>query len=57
MTLQSSAQPAGQARFVAALGAYAVRVWRDPGFQAVLRKEAWRFVVSVSAEARAAAQR
>lgn len=57
MSLHNSAQPAGQASFVATLGAYAVRIWRDPGFQAVLREEAWRFVVSVSAEARAAAQR
>lgn len=57
MILQNSAQPAGRVSFVATLGAYAVRVWRDSGFQAVLRKEAWRFVVSVSAEARAAAQR
>lgn len=57
MSLQNSAQPAGQTSFVATLGACAVRIWRDPGFQAVLRKEAWRFVVSACAEARAAAQR
>ncbi len=42
---------------VAAVGACALRVWRDPGFQAVLRKEAWQFVVNVSTEARAAARR
>lgn len=57
MALQNSARPAGQACFVTALGTRAVRVWRDPGFQAVLREEAWRFVVKVFAEARAAAQR
>lgn len=57
MTLQNSAQPAIRASLVAAVGAYALRVWRDPGFQAVLRKEAWQFVVNVSTEARAAARR
>lgn len=57
MTLQRSAQPATRTSLVAAVGECALRVWRDPGFQSVLRKEAWQFAVSVSAEARAAAQR
>ena len=56
MALQSSPQPARRANLVAAVGACALRVWRDPGFQTVLRKEAWQFVVNVSTEARAAAQ-
>lgn len=57
MTLQSSSQPAMRTNLVAAVGACGLRVWRDPGFQAVLRKEAWQFVVNVSTEARAAARR
>ena len=57
MTLQSSPQPARRANLVAALGSCALRVWRDPGFQTALRKEAWQFVVNVSTEARAAARR
>ncbi|GAD34410.1 hypothetical protein MTS1_01772 [Microbacterium sp. TS-1] len=57
MTLQSSPQPARHANLAATIGACALRVWRDPGFQTVLRKEAWQFVVNVSTEARAAARR
>lgn len=57
MTLQTSAQSTGAARLVADLVACFERVWRDPGFQAVLRKETRRYVVTVVAEARAAAKR
>ncbi|MCY7288242.1 MAG: hypothetical protein LH624_08350 [Cryobacterium sp.] len=57
MALINSAQPADGASLVTALGRHALQVWRDPSFQAVLKREAWQFVVNVSAEARAVLHR
>lgn len=39
---------------VALLASRALDVLKDAGFRRVLRQEGWRFLVSVSAEARAA---
>lgn len=39
---------------VATLATRALDVLKDAGFQRVLRQEGWRFLVSVSSEARAA---
>jgi hypothetical protein len=38
----------------AAIGSHVLRVLQDPGFQTVVKRDGWRFVVSVAAEARAA---
>ena len=54
MSLINPAQPDGNLNFMVALANHALRVLRDPGFQEVVKLEAWQFVVKVSAEARAA---
>lgn len=36
---------------------HAVHVWREPGFQAALRRDAKRFFKSIASEASAASQR
>lgn len=47
------AQPSRDS-LVATLATRALDVLKDAGFQRVLRQEGWRFLVSVSSEARAA---
>ncbi len=47
------AQPSRDS-LVATLATRALEVLKDAGFQRVLRQEGWRFLVSVSSEARAA---
>lgn len=36
---------------------HAINVWREPGFQAALRRDAKRFFKSIASEAGAASQR
>ena len=57
MTLSNTAQQDAGARLVAAIAQHLVRVWRDPGFQTVLKREAKQLFVNVASEARAASQR
>ena len=40
--------------FILAVSDHALCVLQDPGFQAAVKRDGWQFVVSVTAEARAA---
>jgi hypothetical protein len=53
MAVTPVAQPSRDS-LVAIVANRALDVLKDAGFQRVLRQEGWRFLVSVSAEARAA---
>lgn len=57
MALINTAQPGAGASFFATIAEHVARVWQDPGFQTVLKREARRFIVSVASEARAASLR
>ncbi|WP_157006491.1 hypothetical protein [Agromyces laixinhei] len=51
------ATPGSVATACASAAQHVVEVWRDPDFQAALRREAKRFFKSIASEAGAASQR
>lgn len=57
MSVISAAQPARVAGLLVRFGQHAVKVWKDPGFQRVLRREGGRFFAAVAKEAAAASLR
>lgn len=57
MALINSAQPGVCGSFVTSIVEHVIRVWQDPSFQKVLKREARRFVVSIASEARASSLR
>lgn len=57
MTVIAAAQPFDAANLIAGFGRHVLRVWQDPGFQAVLRRGDGRLSVNVAKEASAASLR
>lgn len=57
MALKNVAQPNAGSRALSAAVEHIGLIWRDPGFQMVLRREAKRFALNVASEVRAASVR
>lgn len=57
MALIDATPRSGVATAFARAAQHAIDVWREPGFQAALRRDAKRFFKSIASEAGAASQR